>query len=77
MFLASVLTEHLSSPEYMHFLLNPLPVYGLAVGVFGLSLSLCFRAREPRDLLRSHLCLSAPSRRGREFRFEPAPESHD
>ncbi len=24
--------EHLSNPEYMHVLLNPLPVYGLAMG---------------------------------------------
>jgi hypothetical protein len=31
--LASVISEHLSSPEYLHVLLNPLPVYGLAVGV--------------------------------------------
>jgi hypothetical protein len=28
--------EHLSKPEYVHVLLNPLPVYGLGVGVLGL-----------------------------------------
>jgi len=27
---------HLSKPEYVHVLLNPLPVYGLAVGALGL-----------------------------------------
>src|SRR6266581_2575901 len=39
---ASVWSEHLSSPEYLHVLLNPLPVYGLAAGVFGLLLALIF-----------------------------------
>jgi hypothetical protein len=28
--LASVWSEHLSNPEHLHVLLNPLPVYGLA-----------------------------------------------
>jgi hypothetical protein len=32
--------EHLSKPEYVHVLLNPLPVYGLAVGVLGLVIAL-------------------------------------
>jgi hypothetical protein len=32
---------HLSKPEYVHVLLNPLPVYGLAVGVLGLVIALC------------------------------------
>jgi hypothetical protein len=48
MFLASVLSEHLSSPEYLHILLNPLPVYGLAVGVLGLFLALLSRTRAAR-----------------------------
>jgi hypothetical protein len=30
------MTERLSKPEYVHALLNPLPVYGLAVGLLGL-----------------------------------------
>lgn len=38
-FLAS-LVEDLSQPEYIHVLLNPLPVYGLAVGVLGLVIAL-------------------------------------
>ena len=45
---ASVWSEHLSSPEYLHVLLNPLPVYGLAAGVFGLLLALISRARAAR-----------------------------
>ena len=46
--LASVWSEHLSSPEYLHVLLNPLPVYGLAVGVFGMLLALISRTRAAR-----------------------------
>src|SRR6266436_8361578 len=37
--------QHLSDPEYMHVLLNPLPVYGLAIAVIGLALALIFRSR--------------------------------
>lgn len=48
MVLASSLSEHLSSPEYLHVLLNPLPVYGLAVGVVGLFLALVSRTRAAR-----------------------------
>ena len=36
---------HLSKPEYVHLLLNPLPVYGLAVGVLGLVIALSLRTR--------------------------------
>jgi len=46
--LASVWSEHLSSPEYLHVLLNPLPVYGLALGVLGLLLALISRTRAAR-----------------------------
>ena len=40
--------EHLSNPEYLHVLLNPLPVYGLAVGVLALVIALVTRARAAR-----------------------------
>jgi hypothetical protein len=40
--------EHLGNPEYLHVLLNPLPVYGLAMGVLGLVLALVSRARAAR-----------------------------
>ncbi len=40
--------EHLSNPEYVHVLLNPLPVYGLAVGVLGLIVALFTKARAAR-----------------------------
>ena len=32
-------------PEYIHVLLNPLPVYGLTMGVLGLIVALCLRSR--------------------------------
>jgi len=38
--------EHLSKPEYVHVLLNPLPVYGLAVGVLGLIIALLSKTRQ-------------------------------
>lgn len=40
--------EHLSDPEYLHVLLNPLPIYGLAVGVLGLIVALISRSRAAR-----------------------------
>ena len=35
----------LQQPEYVHVLLNPLPVYGLAIGSIGLVVALCLRSR--------------------------------
>ncbi len=35
--------QHLRDPEYMHVLLNPLPVYGLAFGTLALALALFLR----------------------------------
>jgi plastocyanin len=35
----------LRQPEYIHVLLNPLPVYGLAVGLIGLLVAICLRSR--------------------------------
>lgn len=40
--------EPLSNPEYLHTLLNPLPVYGLAVGVLGLCVAIISRSRAAR-----------------------------
>src|SRR5438128_9385787 len=41
----NIFFKHLSDPEYMHVLLNPLPVYGLVIAVIGLALALIFRSR--------------------------------
>jgi glucan phosphoethanolaminetransferase (alkaline phosphatase superfamily) len=38
-----MLRQHLSDPEYLHVLLNPLPVYGLAIATLALVLALVLR----------------------------------
>lgn len=38
-------SQELSQPEYIHVLINPLPVYGLTMGVIALVLALIFRSR--------------------------------
>ncbi len=40
--------EHLSNPEYVHTLLNPLPVYGLMAGVLGLIVAVVTQSRAAR-----------------------------
>lgn len=35
----------LHQPEYVHVLINPLPVYGLAMGLIGLLVAICQRSR--------------------------------
>jgi uncharacterized membrane protein len=39
------LIQDLKQPEYIHVLINPLPVYGLAIGVIGLVIALIQRSR--------------------------------
>jgi hypothetical protein len=39
------LIQDLRQPEYVHVLINPLPVYGLAMGVIGLVIGLVQRSR--------------------------------
>ena len=39
----NILWQHLSDPEYLHILFNPMPVYGLAIGVLALALALVLR----------------------------------
>jgi hypothetical protein len=36
---------HLKQPEYVHVLLNPLPIYGLALGALALAISMILRNR--------------------------------
>ena len=44
----STFWQHLGEPEYLHTLINPLPVCGLGVGVLGLCFGIYFRARVAR-----------------------------
>ena len=39
------LLRDLRQPEYIHVLLNPLPVYGLLIGLIGLVLALILKSR--------------------------------
>lgn len=39
------LLRDLRQPEYIHVLINPLPIYGLAVSLIGLIIALCKRSR--------------------------------
>ena len=39
------LLKDLAQPEYLHVLLNPLPVYGLAIALVGLIVAMCLGAR--------------------------------
>ena len=53
--------EHLSKPEYVHVLMNPLPVYGLAVGVLGLVIALLSKTRAARVTALALVMVSAAS----------------
>jgi pimeloyl-ACP methyl ester carboxylesterase len=37
--------QHLNEPEYMHVLINPMPVYGLSMGVVAMIVALIYRKR--------------------------------
>ena len=41
----TILWQHLSDPEYVHVLINPLPVYGLSIAVLALALALFLRTQ--------------------------------
>jgi hypothetical protein len=53
--------EHFGKPEYIHVLLNPLPVYGLTVGVLGLIIALLLRTKAARITALALMMLSAAS----------------
>ncbi|HXA08936.1 MAG TPA: hypothetical protein VNW28_03070 [Chthoniobacterales bacterium] len=56
--LSSFLKE-LSQPEYVHVLINPLPVYGLATGILGLIIALIQRSRHAQVAALALILLSA------------------
>ena len=60
MILAS-LSRDLAQPEYIHTLINPLPVYGLALGIIGLIIALALRSRPAQvtTLLLIFLCAAS------------------
>lgn len=44
----ALLSQDLSQPEYIHVLINPLPVYGLAMGIIGLIIAVVQKSRSAR-----------------------------
>jgi dolichol kinase len=55
------MVRYLSQPEYVHVLLNPLPVYGLAVGVLGLIIALLLKTKAARVTALALIMVSAAS----------------
>lgn len=51
----------LQQPEYLHVLINPLPIYGLAIALIGLIAAMCLRTRggEVIALVLIFLCAAA------------------
>lgn len=55
------LLRDLRQPEYIHVLLNPLPIYGLAVAMFGLIIALVLRSRQGQIVSLSLVLFAAAS----------------
>jgi glucan phosphoethanolaminetransferase (alkaline phosphatase superfamily) len=53
--------RELHQPEYVHVLLNPLPVYGLALALLALALALIFRSREAQAVALILIVIAAAS----------------
>ncbi len=56
-----LLKAHLQQPEYLHVLLNPLPVYGLALGILAMLLALALRDRRAKAVALMVVLISAGS----------------
>src|ERR1700747_2869909 len=61
MLLGETLLRDLRQPEYIHGLLNPLPVYGLLVGWVGLVIALALRSRRAQIATLTLVLLSSVS----------------
>jgi disulfide bond formation protein DsbB len=55
------LLRDLQQPEYVHVLINPLPVYGLALGVIALIVALILRDRSAQTLALVLIVIAAAS----------------
>jgi disulfide bond formation protein DsbB len=55
------ISKDLNQPEYVHVMLNSLPVYGLIVGIIGLVLALLLRSRSARITALAVVFVSAAS----------------
>jgi len=59
--LMDVIKAHLSQPEYLHVLINPLPIYGLGLGLLALIIALFLRSRQAQIVALILVFLSAGS----------------
>src|SRR5437763_3914346 len=57
------LLRDLQQPEYVHVLLNPLPVYGLLIGLIGLVLALTLKSRRAQIATLTLVLISSASAR--------------
>ena len=55
------LAQDLRQPEYVHVMINHLPIYGLAMGVLGLVIAMCFRTRSSKVTALALVFVSAAS----------------
>ena len=46
-------------PDYLHVLLNPVPIYGLAMGIIALAIAFVLRSRAARMVALILICLSS------------------
>jgi disulfide bond formation protein DsbB len=56
-----VFRQILKQPEYIHVLLNPLPLYGLSMGLIGLLIALLLRSRSAKIATLAIVLISAAS----------------
>src|SRR5213082_4048745 len=60
-FISEGLLRDFRQPEYIHVLLNPLPVYGLLVGLIGLVLALILKSRRAQIATLTLVLISSAS----------------
>src|SRR2546423_15697716 len=77
----ATLLRDLRQPEYIHVLINPLPVYGLAGGLIGLFIAICQRSRRAIIAALVIVLVSAaaawPVYEYGEWRYDPVPAIAD
>src|SRR5438093_11229978 len=60
-FISESLLRALRQPEYIHVLLNPLPVYGLLTGLIGLVIALILKSRRAQIATLALVLISSAS----------------
>jgi hypothetical protein len=60
-FISETLLRDLRQPEYIHVLLNPIPVYGLLAGLIGLVIGLILKSRRAQTATLALVLISSSS----------------